>query len=84
MKPAKFRILLYDTKYRNPNHYICLAILGALKRHPDVEFVAKADPLDAMSIANNWPMRRTSACAEPLSSSTSLLRFVNAPPRVST
>ncbi|HDR9050590.1 TPA: glycosyltransferase [Burkholderia vietnamiensis] len=51
MKPAKFRILLYDTKYRNPNHYICLAILGALKRHPDVEFVAKADPLNAMSIA---------------------------------
>lgn len=51
MHPAKFRILLFDTKYRNPNHYICLAVLGALKRHPDVEFVAKADPLEAMSIA---------------------------------
>lgn len=51
MNPAKFRILLLDTKYRNPNHYICLAVLGALKRHPDVEFVAKADPIDAMSTA---------------------------------
>ncbi|MBU9332414.1 glycosyltransferase family protein [Burkholderia multivorans] len=52
MNPAKFRILLLDTKYRNPNHYICLAVQGALKRHPDVEFVAKADPIDAMSIAD--------------------------------
>ncbi|KVL35317.1 glycosyl transferase family 1 [Burkholderia territorii] len=51
MNPAMFRILLLDTKYRNPNHYICLAVLGALKRHPEVEFVAKADPIDAMSIA---------------------------------
>ncbi|MDR5671311.1 glycosyl transferase family 1, partial [Burkholderia cenocepacia] len=48
---AKFRVLLLDTKYRNPNHYICLAVLGALKRHPDVEFVANADPIDAMSAA---------------------------------
>ncbi|RQS54106.1 glycosyltransferase [Burkholderia sp. Bp8986] len=51
MNPAKFRIVLLDTKYRNPNHYIYLAVLGALKRHPDVEFVAKADPIEAMSIA---------------------------------
>ncbi|MGS0895078.1 glycosyltransferase family protein [Burkholderia stagnalis] len=51
MNPAKFRILLLDTKYRNPNHYICLAVLGALKRHPDVECVTKADPIDAMSVA---------------------------------
>ncbi|KVL17070.1 glycosyltransferase family protein [Burkholderia sp. MSMB1826] len=51
MNTAKFRVLLLDTKYRNPNHYICLAVLGALKRHPDVEFVANADPIDAMSAA---------------------------------
>jgi len=50
MNPVKFRILLLDTKYRNPNHYICLAVLGALRRHPDVEFVAKADPINAMSV----------------------------------
>lgn len=52
MNPNKFRILLLDTKFRNPNHYICLAILKALGRCTDVEFVAKASPLDAMSVAS--------------------------------
>lgn len=51
MNDDKFRILLFDTKYRNPNHYICLAILSALKRHSGVAFVAKVDPLDAIAIA---------------------------------
>lgn len=51
MNQEKFRVLLFDTKYRNSNHYICLAILGALKRHPDVESVVKVDPLDALSQA---------------------------------
>ncbi|WP_434661752.1 glycosyltransferase [Paraburkholderia sp. A3BS-1L] len=52
MNPNKFRILLLDTKFRNPNHYICLAILKALGRSAEVEFVAKAGPLDAMSVAS--------------------------------
>ncbi|RQR28835.1 glycosyltransferase [Burkholderia sp. Bp9143] len=51
MSQEKFRVLLLDTKYRNPNHYICLAIYNALKRHPDVECAVKADPLDALSAA---------------------------------
>jgi glycosyltransferase involved in cell wall biosynthesis len=51
MIERSFRILLLDTKYRNPNHYICLALFGALKRHSHVVFVAKAEPLDAVSIA---------------------------------
>ncbi|KVT41570.1 glycosyltransferase [Burkholderia multivorans] len=51
MSQEKFRVLLLDTKYRNPNHYICLAIRHALKRHPDVEKVVKADPLDALAVA---------------------------------
>ncbi|QRR12683.1 glycosyltransferase [Burkholderia sp. MS389] len=51
MSQPKFRVLLLDTKYRNPNHYICLAILHALQRHPDVEFVAKVDPIDAAATA---------------------------------
>ncbi|CAE6795155.1 hypothetical protein R75461_06462 [Paraburkholderia nemoris] len=51
MNEDKFRILLFDTKYRNPNHYICLAIFAALKRHASVESVWKADPLDAVSVA---------------------------------
>ncbi|MFL9928049.1 glycosyltransferase [Paraburkholderia sp. RL18-103-BIB-C] len=51
MNEDKFRILLFDTKYRNPNHYICLSILSALKRHARVELVAKADPLEAVAIA---------------------------------
>lgn len=51
MSDAKFRVLLLDTKYRNPNHYICLAIFAALKRHPSVESVVHADPLDAVHLA---------------------------------
>lgn len=51
MNRNKFRVILFDTKYRNPNHYICLGILGALKRHPDVELVIKPDPLDAVASA---------------------------------
>ena len=51
MNDHSFRVLLFDTKYRNPNHYICLALLSALQRHPDVAFVAKAEPLDAVAVA---------------------------------
>jgi len=52
MNPDKFRIVLLDTKFRNPNHYICLAILKALGRCADVEFVAKPGPLDAIFVAS--------------------------------
>ncbi|KVV37268.1 glycosyl transferase family 1 [Burkholderia territorii] len=51
MSRPKFRVLLLDTKYRNPNHYICLAIFHALQRHPDVDFVVKVDPVDAIATA---------------------------------
>lgn len=51
MSDRQFRILLLDTKYRNPNHYICLGLRDALARQSNVEFVAKADPNDALSIA---------------------------------
>jgi glycosyltransferase involved in cell wall biosynthesis len=51
MNDHPFRVLLFDTKYRNPNHYICLALYSALQRHPAVAFVAKADPLDAVAMA---------------------------------
>jgi glycosyltransferase involved in cell wall biosynthesis/spore maturation protein CgeB len=37
------RILLLDTKGRNPNHYICLALRQALEAAPGVECVIKAD-----------------------------------------
>ncbi|KWF29276.1 glycosyltransferase [Burkholderia pseudomultivorans] len=53
MSQEKFRVLLLDTKFRNPNHYICLAVYNALRRHPHVEWVAKADPLDATSVASS-------------------------------
>lgn len=52
MQDDKFRIVLLDTKYRNPNHYICIALGAALGRHPNVEFVRKADPIDALAIAH--------------------------------
>ncbi|KND55042.1 glycosyl transferase, family 2 [Candidatus Paraburkholderia kirkii] len=52
MNPDKFRILLLDTKFRNPNHYICLAILKTLGRCAEVDFVAKASPLDAIATAS--------------------------------
>ena len=51
MNEPKFRVLLLDTKYRNPNHYICLAVLAALKRHPAVEQVTHADPLNAVHLS---------------------------------
>ncbi|AFT84802.1 putative glucosylltransferase [Paraburkholderia phenoliruptrix BR3459a] len=51
MNQDKFRILLFDTKYRNPNHYICLAVFTALKKHAAVESVWKVDPLDAVLVA---------------------------------
>ncbi|GAB5099234.1 glycosyltransferase family protein [Caballeronia sp. HLA56] len=51
MRDHSFRVLLIDTKYRNPNHYICLALYSALQRHPHVAFVAKSDPLDAVAVA---------------------------------
>lgn len=41
MKP--WRVLLLDTKRSNPNHYICLAIAGALEQHGGVECMIKAD-----------------------------------------
>jgi glycosyltransferase involved in cell wall biosynthesis/spore maturation protein CgeB len=47
----KYRILLLDTKPSNPNHYICLGILEALKNHPDVELVYKASFGDAVKSA---------------------------------
>jgi glycosyltransferase involved in cell wall biosynthesis len=52
MSSDKFRIVLLDTKFRNPNHYICLAILKALGRRADVEFIAKASHLDAIATAS--------------------------------
>ena len=50
---TKYRILLLDTKPSNPNHYICLGILDALKNHPSVEFVYLATFGDAVSAAKN-------------------------------
>lgn len=52
MQADKFRIVLLDTKYRNPNHYICIALGAALERHPNVEFVRKADPVNALNVAH--------------------------------
>jgi glycosyltransferase involved in cell wall biosynthesis/spore maturation protein CgeB len=50
----KYRILLLDTKPSNPNHYICLGIYDALKKHPDVEFVYKASFGDAVESAKKF------------------------------
>lgn len=44
------RVLLLDTKRSNPNHYICLAIEHALRKHPEVELVAKVDLHNAISV----------------------------------
>jgi glycosyltransferase involved in cell wall biosynthesis len=49
MTTAKFRVLLLDTKFRNPNHYICIALREALRRSSQVECVVEAGPLDAIS-----------------------------------
>ncbi|WP_250440124.1 glycosyltransferase [Caballeronia sp. AZ1_KS37] len=51
MKNRKYRVLLLDTKFRNPNHYICIALREALARSGQVEFVIKADALDAIELA---------------------------------
>ncbi len=47
----KYRVLLLDTKFRNPNHYICIALRDALARSGLVEFVIKADTVDAIDLA---------------------------------
>jgi glycosyltransferase involved in cell wall biosynthesis/spore maturation protein CgeB len=47
----KFRVLLLDTKKENPNHYICLAIYEALQNNSEVDFVAKVNLGNAISIA---------------------------------
>lgn len=47
----QWRILLLDTKRSNPNHYICLAIERALREHPAVDVVVKADYLVAIEAA---------------------------------
>jgi glycosyltransferase involved in cell wall biosynthesis/spore maturation protein CgeB len=46
-----WRVLLLDTKESNPNHYICVAVYRALKRHPNVEWVAKANYGNAVRLA---------------------------------
>jgi glycosyltransferase involved in cell wall biosynthesis len=51
MISQKYRVLLLDTKFRNPNHYICIALRDALARSPQVEFVIKADAVDAIDLA---------------------------------
>jgi glycosyltransferase involved in cell wall biosynthesis/spore maturation protein CgeB len=51
MKNLQYRVLLLDTKFRNPNHYICIALRDALARSSEVEFVIKADALDAIELA---------------------------------
>ena len=50
----KYRILLLDTKPSNPNHYICLGIYDALKKHPNVDFVYKASFGDAIESAKKF------------------------------
>jgi glycosyltransferase involved in cell wall biosynthesis/spore maturation protein CgeB len=51
MTSQKYRVLLLDTKFRNPNHYICIALRDALARSSQVEFVIKADARDAIDLA---------------------------------
>jgi glycosyltransferase involved in cell wall biosynthesis/spore maturation protein CgeB len=48
---SHWRVLLLDTKRSNPNHYICLAIERALRQHPQVAHVVKADYLSAIEEA---------------------------------
>lgn len=49
----QWRILLLDTKRSNPNHYICLAIERALREHPAVDLVVKAEYLSAIESARS-------------------------------
>src|SRR3972149_3596878 len=51
MMKNKWRVLLLDTKESNPNHYICIAIEDALKKHPSVEFVRSVGYGDALNVA---------------------------------
>jgi spore maturation protein CgeB/glycosyltransferase involved in cell wall biosynthesis len=48
---SQWRVLLLDTKRSNPNHYICLAIEEALRSHPRVSAVYKAQLGDAIATA---------------------------------
>jgi len=51
MANDKYRVLLLDTKFRNPNHYICIALRDAFGRADEVEFIVKADARDAIDAA---------------------------------
>jgi glycosyltransferase involved in cell wall biosynthesis len=51
LSSPELRILLLDTKRRNPNHYICLAIYEALRKTAGVELVVKAELHNAISKA---------------------------------
>lgn len=51
MGNLNFKVLLLDTKKSNPNHYICVAILQALRVSPLVESVIKADAHNAIQKA---------------------------------
>ena len=44
----RYKVLLLDTKGRNPNHYICLALRDALAACDSVEQVVYADAFDAV------------------------------------
>jgi len=48
----KWRILLLDTKRRNPNHYLNLAVKRALESHVDVELIINPVLGEAMYLAN--------------------------------
>lgn len=54
--PGRWRILLLDTKRSNPNHYLCLGLEHALRAHPEVATVFKADLGNALVTA------RTQGC----------------------
>ena len=49
----KFNILLLDTKARNPNHYICIALRYALASLPNVAKVVHAEAFDAIKRAED-------------------------------
>jgi spore maturation protein CgeB len=47
----KWRVILLDTKKENPNHYLVLCLLDALKKNPFIEFVTTGDYKDAINLA---------------------------------
>jgi spore maturation protein CgeB len=47
----KWRVILLDTKKENPNHYLVLCLLDALKQSPYVEFVIKGEYKNAINLA---------------------------------